>query len=76
MAKSTELVQMAIDGLLDYEHLDDASKSYIRMPIYRYARNVIKLDKEGRKQAINKAPECLRKMIVAECRRLLDYRRH
>lgn len=73
--KCTEQVQAVLDGRLPYSALSASGRSYISMPIYRIAREVLSKPFNARAGLIQSHPDDLQPLIKAEVTRLFNYRK-
>ena len=72
---ASEQLSDVLEGRVAYCDAALAIQSWVAFFVYQASENILKLPKEKRRSAIDKAPEGLRPMIEAEITRLWRYYR-
>ena len=75
MQSVTQQVQEVLTGRLPYSELNASGRSYISMPIYRIACEVLSKPFNARAGLIQAHPADLQPLIKAEVTRLFNYRK-
>lgn len=59
-----------MEGRTEWDDADEAIRSWARLPIYNVAEQILKMPKEKRRAAIDRAPVSVRPHLEAEIMRL------
>lgn len=75
MQTLTNRLKPLLSGAVSLDELDDHTRQALAIYVHFRASALLDLPKDQMKAEVEKLPECVKGLVRAECKRLLEHRR-